>query len=236
MSLPDFSVTPHQAQKTRCITTAQETYCRTTRPLATGGRSVSIAMASARRSSKARNGTGWAFQTCVNAGVVCRRFETNSRELTVSFRNHQAIAPIDDDGWRQEVLAWAAKEQPKRAVIEQRVKEVRAYLSQGWTPDQADRRARDERGECRRQNRSVQTSGQSKRNRAPRVVDQLGKAAGVSPATMRSGAAKISRWAKPLQALPPKKLRRKKIAPTSSHFIKPCLRFRSRYIPGWRKG
>ncbi len=71
----------------------------------------------------------------------------------------------------------------------QRVKEVRAYLSQGWTPDQADRKARAERGECRRQNRSVQTFGQSKRNRAPRVVDQLGKAAGVSHATMRSGAA-----------------------------------------------
>jgi hypothetical protein len=39
---------------------------------------------------------GPAFQTCQNAGWVCRRFETSSRDEVLSYRKHQVIAPIDD--------------------------------------------------------------------------------------------------------------------------------------------
>jgi hypothetical protein len=102
---------------------------------------------------RAEDWEGPKFQTCVNAGVVCRRFESNSRELVVSFRVHQAIASIADDEWRLKTLAWAATsnkdgKRPTVAATEDRVKEVRAQLSQGWTPDQLDRKARAEIGEC----------------------------------------------------------------------------------------
>lgn len=98
--------------------------------------------------TKSEDWDGPAFQTCANAATVCRQFETSSREEAVSFRKHQAIAVIGDEEWRLKVLAWVAKEKPTFLAIEQRVKEVRAHLAQGWTPDQADRKARAERGEC----------------------------------------------------------------------------------------
>jgi hypothetical protein len=91
---------------------------------------------------------GPAFGTCVNAATVCRRFETPSRDGVVSFRAHQAIAPIDDDEWRLKILAWAASEKPTFAALNQHIKEVKAYLAQGWTPDQAERKAQAEQGIC----------------------------------------------------------------------------------------
>jgi hypothetical protein len=96
---------------------------------------------------------GPAFQTCANAATVCRAFETSSREEVVSFRRHQAIAVIHDEEWRLKVLAWAATpdehgKRPTYAAVEARVKEVKAHLSQGWTPDQLDRKARAEAGGC----------------------------------------------------------------------------------------
>ena len=91
---------------------------------------------------------GPAFQTCVDAGVVCRRFESKSRDLVVSFRTHKAIAPIPDDDWRLKILAWAVAEKPTILALEARVKEVRAQLAQGWTADQLDRKAATEAGEC----------------------------------------------------------------------------------------
>jgi hypothetical protein len=62
---------------------------------------------------------GPAFGTCMNAATVCRRFQTSSREEVVSFRAHQAIAPIADGEIRQKVLAWAAtpNENGRRPII-----------------------------------------------------------------------------------------------------------------------
>jgi hypothetical protein len=97
---------------------------------------------------KADDWEGPPFQTCVNAGVVCRRFQSNSRELLVSYRAHQAIAPIPDEEWRMKVLEWAAEKRPKFAEIEARVREVKAQLSQGWNADQLDRKARALEGQC----------------------------------------------------------------------------------------
>jgi hypothetical protein len=94
------------------------------------------------------------YQTCANAGTVCFRFrDVSSREETVSFRNHQAIAPIGDEEWRSKILAWAATrgengERPTRSAIEERVREVRAHLSQGWTPTQIERKSAAEAGQC----------------------------------------------------------------------------------------
>lgn len=91
---------------------------------------------------------GPAFQTCANAATVCRAFETSSREEVVSFRFHQAIAVIPDEAMRLEVLSWTAKTQPTFKQLEAKVKEARQFLSQGWTPDQLERKARAEAGEC----------------------------------------------------------------------------------------
>jgi hypothetical protein len=97
---------------------------------------------------KSEDWEGPAFGSCVNAATVCRRFETTSRDVVVSFRAHQAIAPVGDDEWRLKVLAWAAKEKPTILAIEARVREVRAQLAQGWTPDQLVRKAEAESGLC----------------------------------------------------------------------------------------
>lgn len=102
---------------------------------------------------KAEDWEGPAFQTCMDAAWVCRRFETSSRDEVVSFRSHRAIAPIPDDGWRLKVLTWAATigeggKRPARAAIEEKVRQVKAQLAQGWTEDQLDRRGRAEKGEC----------------------------------------------------------------------------------------
>lgn len=68
---------------------------------------------------------------------------------------HERIAPIPDDASRLKVLAWAATpngdgRRPTVAAIEDRVREVKAQLAQGWTPDQLDRKARAEKAKVDR--------------------------------------------------------------------------------------
>jgi N6-adenosine-specific RNA methylase IME4 len=49
---------------------------------------------------------GPAFQTCVNAGNVCKKFESNRRRLLLSFKHHAevaSLAPAEAD----EILDWA---------------------------------------------------------------------------------------------------------------------------------
>ena len=60
---------------------------------------------------------------------------------TVGRPIQQSIAPIPDDASRLKVLAWASTPNadgrcPTIAAIEERVREVKAHLAQGWTPDQ----------------------------------------------------------------------------------------------------
>lgn len=91
---------------------------------------------------------GPSYGSCRNAAVVCRAFKTSSRDDSVSFRFHQAIAAISDEATRLEVLAWTAKNCPTFKQLEAKVKEARQFLSQGWTPEQLARKARAEAGEC----------------------------------------------------------------------------------------
>jgi hypothetical protein len=91
---------------------------------------------------------GPAFGTCVNAATVCRRFKTPSRDGVVSFRFHQAIAPIEDEQWRLEALAWAVNKKPTILALQQHVKEVKAHLAMGWTLDQSERKKLAEEGFC----------------------------------------------------------------------------------------
>jgi hypothetical protein len=106
--------------------------------------------------SSAVKGDDWegpAFGTCQNAASVCRRFETSSRDEVVSFRVHQAIAPISNESMRLDVLAWAASPGDNGALplfreVEDKVRAAKAFLAQGWTPDQLARKAQAETGQC----------------------------------------------------------------------------------------
>lgn len=117
---------------------------------------------------KADDWEGPPFQTCMDAAWVCRRFETSSRDEVLSFRTHRAMASIPDDEWRLKILAWAATpgangKRPTIIAIEDRVKEVRAIFSQGWTPDQLARKASAEAGECVVANMRDDGSGRDRR-------------------------------------------------------------------------
>jgi hypothetical protein len=87
------------------------------------------------------------FQTCVDAATVCRAFESTRRRVVLSFTAHREVLPLPAE-YQEQVLAWA--EEGKRSVREIRdeVKRIRAFLAQGWTQDQLDRKAAAEAGKC----------------------------------------------------------------------------------------
>jgi hypothetical protein len=91
---------------------------------------------------------GPGFQSCRDAATVCRAFETSRRRDILSYATHREIASIDDEEWRLKTLDWVEEKQPKREVIRQRVREVKSHLAQGWTQDQAERKAAVESGIC----------------------------------------------------------------------------------------
>jgi hypothetical protein len=94
---------------------------------------------------------GPAFQTSMDAAWVCRKFETSRRREALPFSSHKEIAALPDE-WQDEVLTWAEigdDGAPRtRQQIRDRVKQVRAFLAQGWTPDQLERKAQAEAGKC----------------------------------------------------------------------------------------
>jgi hypothetical protein len=97
---------------------------------------------------KSEDWEGPAFGTCANAAWVCQRFETSLRSEVVSFGAHKEIAPIEDEQWRLDTLAWAANQKPTILALRQHVKEVKAHLAQGWTVDQSERKKLAEEGHC----------------------------------------------------------------------------------------
>jgi len=97
---------------------------------------------------KGEDWEGPKFGTCMNAASVCRRFETSRRHEALSFSMHQEIAPIENEDWRLETLAWAVNRKPTILALRQHVKEVKAHLSQGWTLDQSERKKLAEEGHC----------------------------------------------------------------------------------------
>jgi Domain of unknown function (DUF4326) len=90
---------------------------------------------------------GPAFQTCKNAATVCRSFETSRRRDVLSFSAHLEVISLPED-WQDKILEEAATDGHSVRQIRDRVKQTRAILAQGWTPDQLDRKARCEAGEC----------------------------------------------------------------------------------------
>jgi N6-adenosine-specific RNA methylase IME4 len=55
---------------------------------------------------------GPAFQTCMDAAWVCRKFETSRRREVLSFKHHREVASIDDTVEADALLDWA--EEPLR--------------------------------------------------------------------------------------------------------------------------
>jgi hypothetical protein len=97
---------------------------------------------------------GWdgpAYDTCVNAGTVSRRFEIPRRRGVLSFNSHAEVATLPEE-WQDKLLDWAERDEHGKPrtirAIRDEVKQTKAFLAQGWTPDQLDRKARAENGEC----------------------------------------------------------------------------------------
>lgn len=89
--------------------------------------------------------TGPAYQTCVNAKNVCAKFESNRRRLNVGFNHHAECASLPDAECDQ-LLDWCEDEYRKAGrvptikVLREKVKQVKAWLAQGWTQSQLERR------------------------------------------------------------------------------------------------
>jgi hypothetical protein len=88
---------------------------------------------------------GPSFETCRNNASICRAFETSRRRDVLSFNHHVELASLPHD-WQDKLLDEAEGGQLSVMALRQRVKEVRTFLSQGWTPEQLERRAKVEQG------------------------------------------------------------------------------------------
>lgn len=88
---------------------------------------------------------GPAFETCRNAASVCRAFETSRRRDVLSFTHHRECAGLPPEE-ADRVLDWAEETRASVKSTRERVKQVKAWLAQGWTQSQLDRKARVEQG------------------------------------------------------------------------------------------
>jgi hypothetical protein len=87
------------------------------------------------------------FQTCMNAALVCRAFETSRRREVVSFTAHGEVTVLPVE-WQDKILDEAEGVGYSTRFICDEVKRTRAFLAQGWTPDQLARKARAEASKC----------------------------------------------------------------------------------------
>lgn len=94
---------------------------------------------------------GPAYQTCAMASKVCRAFEIGRRLPNVSSSLHQesAFLPIEEADkilfWCDETLSQTGR-LPTIKATRQKVKDIKAWLAQGWTTSQLERREAVEQG------------------------------------------------------------------------------------------
>lgn len=86
------------------------------------------------------------FQTCVDAGTVASRFESTRRRVLLSFRHHAEVVSLPAD-WQDQLLDEAERDSLSCSKLRQRVKEIKSYVAQGWTPDQEARREKVRAGD-----------------------------------------------------------------------------------------
>ena len=94
---------------------------------------------------EAEDWEGPAFQTCADAAMVSRAFETSRRREVLSFTHHREVTPLSAE-WQDKLLDEAEAKRLPVSALRQRVKEVRSFLAQGWTPSQLERKAKVEAG------------------------------------------------------------------------------------------
>ena len=95
------------------------------------------------------NGEEWrgpSWDICRAAGNVCNAFETARRRAVVSFNHHRECASLPPEE-ADKILDWCEETQPTIKATRERVKQIKAWLAQGWTTDQLERKAQLEAGE-----------------------------------------------------------------------------------------
>lgn len=94
---------------------------------------------------EAEDWEGPSLGSCMNAASVSRAFETSRRREVLSFSHHVEVVPLTTE-WQDKLLDEAEEKRLPVAALRQRVKEVRSFLAQGWTPSQLARKAAIEAG------------------------------------------------------------------------------------------
>jgi N6-adenosine-specific RNA methylase IME4 len=87
------------------------------------------------RAAAVAQGIGWAFQTCVNAGSVARRFEPNRRRLLLSWSHHAEVANrVDADELLDQAEAEGWSREELRFVVRRRQLAERLGIASGEAP------------------------------------------------------------------------------------------------------
>ena len=95
--------------------------------------------------------TGPAYDTCRVIASICGSFETLRRRNDVPFNHHREVASLPIAECDQ-LLDWCEEENNKTGriptikVLREKVKQVKAWLAQGWTQSQLERRKLIEQG------------------------------------------------------------------------------------------
>lgn len=88
---------------------------------------------------------GPSFSTCQAAGSVANTFESIRRRIVLSFGHHMEVQVLPFEE-QDKLLDECEREGHSIMRLRQRVKEVKSFLSQGWTQSQMDRRRTIEKG------------------------------------------------------------------------------------------
>lgn len=88
---------------------------------------------------------GPSFSTCANTASVCKEFETSRRRELLSFGHHMETQGLPREE-QDKLLDECEREGHSVIRLRQRVKEVKSFLSQGWSQSQMDRRRKIEKG------------------------------------------------------------------------------------------
>lgn len=88
---------------------------------------------------------GLAYQTLKDYGMVSEKFARANRVDNVSYRHHRECSSLVLEE-ALKVLEWCDENQPTIKETIDKVKEVKAWLAQGWTTDQLERKAMIEAG------------------------------------------------------------------------------------------
>jgi hypothetical protein len=93
------------------------------------------------RSKKVRSDDwdGPSYSTITNRATVCKAFDVSLRRERLSFTHHAEVASLPQE-YRDQLLDECERNRLSQLQLIQRVKEVKSYLSQGWTDSQIKRR------------------------------------------------------------------------------------------------